>query len=393
MHMKVQESSLSFYVFIGKKTTISEYLLSFDWTLVMCTDHNNQETSQHNMCSRLYFYRSNPLPALTSTPVPKKCNGFTYLGASSNTLFLPLLPYRPYPEHVIVLNLLFHLGHEHSMLHYYTSCWPWLLSGAVSPARMLSPYVPSVHVNKHMQPNCSASRGKWQTLSLWHKWPHCQKSEESFAGYSSLQIHCWSNFNSQIKMLRVIYWLFSFSDWPLESKNAALGGLTQGLEELGCIFFHLKLEEVNSWWKWGGDWWLWKLQGLLPTWDSFGTASQLWVWPCPLWLDSNLSSDLGKTTLLLAEAQIREWGKKLSRDQVKIILFHRRGHSVRHVEAGCPSHALTLTHYLQTWSETDWLITVVLRAPSRRLCWEPLFSAPWMSWEQSDNIPDGMLSP
>lgn len=69
------------------------------------------------MCSRLYSYSSNPLPALTSTPVPQQSNGFTHVGASSNTLFLPVLLYRPHPEHITVLYLLLHLRHEHSTLH------------------------------------------------------------------------------------------------------------------------------------------------------------------------------------------------------------------------------------------------------------------------------------
>lgn len=132
-------------------------------------------------------------------------------------------------------------------------CWVPIPSG-----RMLSL---CARANKHLQPNPSAAREKQEMLSWWQKQPHCQKWEESFPDYSSLQIH-WFNFNPQIKQWEWYIGYSVFGDWVLESRNAALQGRTQGLEEVGCIFFHFKLGEVNSWWK-CGDWWLWKLQALL----------------------------------------------------------------------------------------------------------------------------------
>lgn len=253
------------------------------------------------MCSRLYSYGSNPLQVSTSIKNQWECNDFTDVGARSNNL----CPHTPALRamsraHGIALPPLLHLWHQHFVTVRFVSLDSCRVP--ISSARMLSL---RAGVNKRVQPNPGAAREKWQMLSWWQKWPHCQKSEESFPGYSSLQIH-WSNFNPQIKTLGVIYWLFCFGDWALESKNAAPRGATQGLEEVGCIFFHLKLGEVNSLWKWGGDWWLWKLQGPLPMWDSFGTDSQLQAWPCPPWPVSNLNPDLGRTTLLLGQEQFRE---------------------------------------------------------------------------------------
>lgn len=69
-------------------------------------------------------------------------------------------------------------------------CWV-----PIPSARMLSL---CARANKHLQPNPSEAREKWEMLSWWQKQLHCQKREEWFPDYSSLQIH-WFNFNPQIK--------------------------------------------------------------------------------------------------------------------------------------------------------------------------------------------------
>lgn len=322
MHLLVHLAFYFLLCFYWKKP-ISECLFSFSW--IWWYTQKDRETSWHPACSRQCSDGSNPLFVSIGIKNQWRHNDFTDVGARSNDLCLTLLPYRPCPKHLALrCSSCFTFG---TSTVCFVTVWFASLDSCqvpISSERMLSL---SARVNKCVQPKASAAREKWRMLSWWQKWPYCQKSEESFPGYSSLQIH-WSNCNPQIKTQGVIYWLFCFGDWALESKNAAPRGATQGLEEVGCIFFHLKLREVNSWWKWGGDWWLWKLQGPLPMWDSFGTNSELQAWPCPLWPVSNLNPDLGRTTLLLGEEQLREWGRNLSGDQVKIILFSRRRQAV-----------------------------------------------------------------
>lgn len=68
-------------------------------------------------------------PAESSTAIRQRCNGFAYVGPKSNTLCPLLLPYRPCPEHIMVLPSCFTLGT--SMARRVTA--PFLSLGSCQP--------------------------------------------------------------------------------------------------------------------------------------------------------------------------------------------------------------------------------------------------------------------